>query len=60
MLCSTNPSTMNIEVNGSTIDGDVFDEIEKGILKIADSMAIGSVSLNSVIIVGELLPFIVV
>lgn len=57
MLCSANTATMNLRVNASTIDGDVYDKIEKGILKMADSKALGSLSLNGVIISGELLPF---
>ena len=53
MLCSTNLATMDLVVTGATTDGDASDKIEKGILKMADSKAIGLISLNSVIILGE-------
>lgn len=57
MLCRLNPATINLGVTAATIDGDVSDKIQKGILKMADSKALGSLSLNSVIINGELLLF---
>jgi len=47
---STNLATMDLVVTGATTDGDASDKIEKGILKMADSKAIGLISLNSVII----------
>ena len=53
MICSTNLTTMQLVVTGATTDGDASDKIEKGILKMADLKAIGKLSLNSVIILGE-------
>ena len=53
MLCSTNLATTILMVIGATTDGDASDKIEKGILKMADSKAIGLLSLNSVIILSE-------
>ena len=53
MLCSTNLATMQVVVTGATTDGDASDKIQKGILKMADSKAIGLLSLNSVVILGE-------
>lgn len=49
---STNLATMYLVVTGATTDGDASDKIEKGILKMADSKAIGLLSLNSVIILN--------
>lgn len=57
MLCRPNPGTIDIGVTAATIDGDVFDKIQKGILKMADSKALGSLSFNSVIINGKLFLF---
>ena len=53
MLRSTNLATTNLMVIGATTDGDASDKIEKGILKMADSKAIGLISLKSVVILGE-------
>ncbi|XP_020615291.1 angiopoietin-1 receptor-like isoform X2 [Orbicella faveolata] len=47
---STNLATMDLVVTGATTDGDASDKIEKGILKMADSKAIGLISLKSVVI----------
>ena len=44
---------MHLAVTGATTDGDASDKIEKGILKMADAKAIGSLSLNSIIILSE-------
>lgn len=53
LLCSANLATMHLAVTGATTDGDASDKIEKGILKMADAKAIGSLSLNSIIILSE-------
>ena len=53
MLCSTNLATMDLVVTGAAAEGDASDKIQKGILKMADSKAIGSLSLYSIIILGE-------
>lgn len=44
---------MQLVVRGATTDGNAQDKIEEGILKIAEAKAIGLLTLNSVIILGE-------
>lgn len=46
---------MQLLVTAATKDGNPSDKIEEGILKIAESKAIGMLSLKSVIILSECL-----
>lgn len=45
--------SMQLWVTAAATDGNPSDKIEQGILKIAESKAIGMLSLKSVIIKGE-------